>query len=119
MLDIRESLVPGGQVILETIGIPGEESYALFPEDRYANMKNVWFVPTLSCFMNWTKKAKLIDVELICDSPLTIEEQRNTKWAPPPKPSLIDALDPNDHSKTKEGHPAPRRFLISAKKKKN
>jgi tRNA (mo5U34)-methyltransferase len=117
MVDIREALAPGGQVILETIGIPGEESYALFPEDRYANMKNVWFVPTLSCFMNWAKKAKLIDVELICDSEMTTEEQRNTYWAPPPKPSLIDALDPHDHSKTKEGHPAPRRFLISAKKR--
>lgn len=117
MIDLRESLKPGGQAIIETIGIPGDESIALFPEDRYANMKNVWFIPTLPCLINWAKKARLVDVEVIADTELTTDEQRNTEWAPPPKPSLIDALDPNDPSKTKEGHLAPRRFLISAKKK--
>ena len=45
-IDIKNALRPGGQVILETIGIPGTEPVALFPEDRYAKMRNVWFVPT-------------------------------------------------------------------------
>lgn len=117
MLDIREALRPGGVVYLETIGIPGEDSYALFPEDRYARMGNVWFVPTLSCFMNWAKKAKLIDVELVADTDLTEDEQRLTKWCPPPFQSLRDSLDPKDPNKTIEGHPAPRRFLIKARKK--
>lgn len=118
MLDIRESLKPGGTVYLETIGIPGEESYALFPEDRYARMRNVWFVPTLSCFMNWAKKARLINVEVVADTDLTEDEQRITPWCPPPFQSLKDSLDPNDPSVTVEGHPAPRRFLIKATKKK-
>lgn len=117
LIDIREALKPGGQAIIETIGIPGDESYALFPEDRYAKMRNVFFVPTLSCFINWCKKAKLIDVEVISSTPLTFEEQRLTNWCPPPSQSLEDFLDPEDNSKTIEGHPAPMRFCLKARKK--
>jgi tRNA (mo5U34)-methyltransferase len=118
LINIRESLVPGGQMILETIGIPGEDSIALFPEDRYAKMRNVFFVPTLSCLINWTKKAKFTDVEVISSTPLTPDEQRLTPWCPPPHQSLEDFLDPNDKSKTFEGHPAPMRFCIKARRKK-
>lgn len=118
LLDIRESLVPGGVAFLETIGIPGDESYALFPEDRYARMGNVWFVPTLNCFINWATKAKFINIEVVADTLLTDEEQRKTSWCPPPFQSLNDSLDPNDPTKTVEGHPAPRRFLIRVEKKK-
>ncbi len=117
LLNIREALKPGGQLILETIGIPGEQDMALFPADRYAKMKNVWFVPTLSCFKNWCVRSKFVDVEIIADTPLTPEEQRLTPWCPPPHQSLADFLDPNDHSKTIEGYPAPRRFALVARKK--
>jgi tRNA (mo5U34)-methyltransferase len=117
LINIREALKPGGQAIIETIGIPGEDSYALFPEDRYAKMRNVFFVPTLSCFINWLKKAKFIDVEVIAATELTFEEQRLTNWCPPPSQSLEDFLDPNDSSKTIEGHPAPMRFCLKARKK--
>jgi tRNA (mo5U34)-methyltransferase len=119
LLEIKEALKPGGEVILETIGIPGEESTALFPEDRYAKMKNVWFVPTMSCFVNWAKRAKFVDVEIISDTPLTFEEQRKTKWCPETYQSLEDFLDKDDPTKTIEGHPAPRRFMIKAKKRMN
>jgi tRNA (mo5U34)-methyltransferase len=117
LIDIREALKPGGQAILETIGIPGNDSTALFPEDRYARMGNVWFVPTLSCFVNWAKKARFIDVEVIADTDLTQEEQRLTKWCPPPFQSLNDSLNPENPKLTIEGHPAPRRFLLSVRKK--
>jgi tRNA (mo5U34)-methyltransferase len=117
LLDIKKSMKPGGQLILETIGIPGEEPVALFPEDRYAKMRNVWFVPTLSCLVNFAKKARFGEVEVVADTPLTSDEQRLTDWCPPPRQSLEDFLDPEDPSKTIEGHPAPRRFLISCRKK--
>ena len=117
LLDIKKSMRPGGQLILETIGIPGEKSIALFPEDRYAKMRNVWFVPTLSCLVNFAKKARFGDIEVVADTPLTSDEQRLTDWCPPPRQSLEDFLDPNDQTKTIEGHPAPRRFLISCRKK--
>ncbi len=117
LVDIRNALKPGGELIIETIGIPGEQSYALFPEDRYAKMKNVWFVPTLSCFINWVRRAKFIDVEIVSDTELTFDEQRNTSWCPRPFQSLEDFLDKNNTSKTIEGHEAPRRFCLKAKKK--
>lgn len=116
LLDLRNSLRVGGEVILETIGIPGENSYALFPEGRYANMKNIWFIPTLSCFINWAKKAHFKNIEVISDTLLTPEEQRNTRWCPPPHQSLEDFLAPSDPDHTIEGHPAPRRFCIRAQK---
>lgn len=117
LLDIREALKPGGSLVLETIGIPGEETYALFPSERYAKMKNVWFVPTLSCFKNWVERARFIDVEIISDTPLLPEEQRLTDWCPPPHQSLEDFLDPENSDLTVEGYPAPRRFSLIAKKR--
>ncbi len=117
LIDIRDALAPGGEAILETIGIPGEDSYALFPEDRYAKMRNVWFIPTLSCFINWAQKAKFVDVEVIASTPLTFDEQRNTDWCPAPFQSLEDFIDPQDKSKTIEGHPAPMRFCIKARRR--
>jgi len=119
LLDIKQALKPGGQIIIETIGIPGEDSVALCPDDRYANMKNVYFIPTLSCLQSWLKKAKFTDIEVVSADLMTIEEQRLTKWCPPPHQSLQNFLDSKDISKTIEGHPAPMRFAVSARKKKN
>ncbi|RLA63573.1 MAG: tRNA 5-methoxyuridine(34)/uridine 5-oxyacetic acid(34) synthase CmoB [Epsilonproteobacteria bacterium] len=115
LLDIKNALRPGGQVILETIGIPGVAPVALCPMDRYAKMKNIWFVPTLNCLIAWAHKTKFCDIEVIADTLLTPKEQRTTKWSG--KQSLIDFLDPEDPTKTIEGHPAPRRFCLSMKKK--
>ena len=119
LLEMKRSLVPGGEILLETIGIPGKESYALFPEDRYAKMRNVWFVPTTDCFLNWIKRAKFKDVELIEVSELTSDEQRLTKWCPPPRESLEDFLDPHDRTKTLEGYPAPIRIAAKARRHPN
>ena len=44
----------------------------------------------------------------------TVEEQRGTEWMK--YQSLSDFLDPEDHSKTIEGLPAPMRAVIVAKK---
>ncbi len=117
MLAIREALVPGGQAIIETIGIPGNDSVALFPPDRYARMGNVWFVPTLACLVAWADKARFSEIEVIADTALTTQEQRLSAWCPPPSQSLMDGLDPSDPTRTIEGHPAPRRFMIKVKKK--
>ena len=44
----------------------------------------------------------------------TLEEQRKTDWLE--NESLIDFLDPKDHSKTTEGYQAPTRAVILANK---
>ncbi|MEH0860847.1 MULTISPECIES: tRNA 5-methoxyuridine(34)/uridine 5-oxyacetic acid(34) synthase CmoB [Halobacteriovorax] len=117
LISIREALVPGGEMIMETIGIPGEDSTCLFPEDRYSKMRNVWFLPTLTCLKNWINRTGFIDIEVVSVSTTNFEEQRKTPWCPPPHQSLEDFLDDNDKSKTVEGYPAPVRFCIKAKKK--
>jgi tRNA (mo5U34)-methyltransferase len=112
---LKQALRPGGSLILETIGIPGEESVALFPEDRYAKMRNIWFIPTLSCLKNWAIKAKFKSVDICHSVPLTCEEQRTTPWCNENAPSLEDFLDPDDKTKTVEGHPAPYRMTVIAR----
>ncbi len=116
LIAIRKALRPGGTLILETIGIQGEESYALFPEDRYTKMKNIYFIPTLSCLINWAKKAKFKDIEVISMAKTTKEEQRLTSWCPPPIHNFSDFLNPDDEEKTIEGYPAPYRFALKMKK---
>lgn len=114
--DIRNALRPSGTIILESIGIPGEDPVALFPNGPYAKMSNVWFIPTLSCMINWAHKAKFKNIEIVSSSKMTLDEQRNTLWCPKPFQSLEDFLDPEDRNKTVEGHPAPMRFCLSLKK---
>lgn len=117
LIDMRNALTSEGTLILETIGIPGEGSHCLFPEGRYAKMRNVWFLPTLECLKNWMSRTGFTDIEVLSVAETTNEEQRLSPWCPPPFQSLEEFLDPNDKTKTVEGHPAPVRFCIKAKKK--
>ena len=119
LIDIREALKSEGTAIIETIGIPGEESICLFPEDKYSKMRNVWFLPTLSCLKNWVLRAGFTDIEVISVSKTDFSEQRLTDWCPPPHQSLKDFLKEGDDTKTVEGYPAPMRFCLKAKKKKS
>jgi len=114
---IHSALKPNGELIIETIGIEGNGPVALFPEDRYARMRNVWFVPTLNCLKNWLQRTKFIDIEVLSTQWGLASEQRTTQWCPSGHQSYKDFLDPNDSSKTIEGHPAPKRFCIKARKK--
>lgn len=109
---LRTTLRPGGQLVLETIYVPGAESYACTPEDRYARMRNVWLLPTIGELTTWMKRSGYQDIELVDRSITTIEEQRTTEWMP--FESLREALDPDDPSKTVEGWPAPHRVIVTA-----
>lgn len=111
---VWDAMKPGGQLIVESSGIPGKESIALFPEKRYAKVPGTWFVPTQSCLVHWLQRAGFREVEPFFEKKLTIEEQRRTFWAP--YESLEDFLDPVDSSLTVEGYPAPWRFYIQARK---
>ncbi len=111
---IWKSMKSGGQLIIESQGIPGKGSHALFPEDRYAKAGNVWFVPTADCLVNWIKRAGFKEVECFSVAETTTDEQRKTEYAP--WESLDDFLDPGDRSKTVEGYPAPVRICIKARK---
>ena len=109
---LRATLRRGGQLVLETIFIPGEESFACTPPDRYARMKNVWLLPTLAELTTWLRRSGFRDVEIVDTAITTSEEQRSTEWMS--FESLAQALDPQDPTRTVEGWPAPRRVVVTA-----
>lgn len=111
---IKHSLVEGGILICESIAIPGEEPVALFPQERYAKMRNVYFVPTVSCLESMLHRAGFKEIETFSVTEMTHDEQRKTAYAP--FESLEDFLNPDDLSKTVEGFPAPLRVCVKAKR---
>lgn len=113
--DLRNSLVVGGRAIVESQSIPGDGSMALFPENRYAKARNVYFVPTQDCLVNWVRRAGFKDVEVVSHCPVTTEEQRMTEFMT--YHSLAEFLDPEDSSKTAEGYPAPWRTVVVGTRK--
>ena len=114
LLALKDCLVKGGELVLETLVIEGDVNQVLVPEDRYAQMRNVWFLPSIPALERWLRRAGFSDVRCVDVSTTTIEEQRATEWMK--FQSLSDYLDPNDHSKTIEGLPAPMRAVIVARK---
>ena len=111
---LRGSLVRGGELVLETLVVDGDENTVLVPEGRYAQMRNVWFLPSVPLLMRMLRRAGFDQVELIDCSDTSVEEQRATDWMR--FQSLPDFLDPNDPTKTIEGYPAPRRAALRARK---
>ncbi|RMH21542.1 MAG: tRNA 5-methoxyuridine(34)/uridine 5-oxyacetic acid(34) synthase CmoB [Gammaproteobacteria bacterium] len=112
LISLRSQLRPGGQLILETLVVKGGEHTVLLPETRYANMKNVWFIPSCEQLERWLRRCRFVDIEKLDESPTTTKEQRQTQWMP--FHSLEQALDPSDSSKTAEGYPGPIRVIYRA-----
>jgi len=114
LLALKDCLVKGGELVLETLVVEGDGQQVLVPEDRYAQMRNVWFVPSVPALELWLRRAGFVDVRCVDVSITTVEEQRGTDWMR--FQSLSDYLDPADHSRTVEGLPAPMRAVIVARK---
>ena len=112
---LRSALRPGGLLLLETQAIPGEESIAFFPPERYAKLRNVFFVPTVACLTSWLTRLGFVDVSVISLVPANTEEQRRTNFAP--DESLAEFLDPSEPTLTREGHPAPLRAIVVGRKR--
>jgi len=112
---LKNSLKPGGQLILEGMGIDAKDPVCLFPETRYAKAPGVWFLPSLSCMVNWVKRAGFKDVEVVDSRKTTSEEQRNSKYCPRPFETLKDFLNPENEDETVEGYPAPWRHMVVAR----
>ena len=112
LLELKESLRPGGELILETLVISGGPGAALVPEDRYAKMRNVWFIPSCATLIAWMKRCGYKNIRLVNIAHTSITEQRRTDWMQ--FQSLQDFLNPNDPHLTIEGLPAPCRAIIIA-----
>jgi tRNA (mo5U34)-methyltransferase len=109
-----QALHPNGTLVLETLVIE-DNSGVLIPEDRYAMMRNVWFIPSLSMLELWLRRTGFGDINVVNVTPTTSVEQRRTEWMR--FESLVDFLDPSDSTRTIEGHPAPVRALLTARRK--
>lgn len=114
LLALKDCLRRDGQLVLETLVVPGDAQQVLVPEDRYAQMRNVWFLPSVAALERWLRRAGFADVRCVDVSVTGTDEQRATEWMR--FQSLADFLDPADHSRTIEGLPAPTRAVLLARK---
>ena len=110
---IQQLLQRQGCLILETLVVEGDETTCLMPQDRYAQMRNVWFLPSVPMLMLWLQRLGFKDIECVDTSYTTVEEQRSTDWML--FHSLPEFLDKKT-GKTVEGHPPPMRAIIKAYK---
>ncbi len=110
--DIGESMRPGGELILENLVIDSRQNICLFPKDRYAKMRNVFFIPDLGAMESWLLRAGFTKIRCVDVVKTTRDEQRNTGWIQ--TETLEDFLDPDDPDKTVEGYPAPVRAIFIA-----
>ncbi|AYC33911.1 tRNA 5-methoxyuridine(34)/uridine 5-oxyacetic acid(34) synthase CmoB [Pseudomonas cavernae] len=114
LLALKDCLRKGGELVLETLVVDGDERQVLVPEDRYAQMRNVWFLPSAPALALWLRRAGFVEVRCVDVSVTSVEEQRATDWMR--YQSLPDFLDPSDRSRTIEGLPAPKRAVLVARK---
>lgn len=114
LLELKSTLRPGGEVVLETLVIEGKEGDTLMPEDRYARMRNVWFIPSVPTLERWLQRAGFEGIRAVDVTATTVEEQRSTDWMR--FQSLPDFLDPDDPNRTIEGYPGPLRATLVARK---
>lgn len=102
----------GGELVLETLVIAGDENQVLVPQDRYARMSNVWFIPSVPALCKWLVKTGFVDVRIADMTKTTVEEQRATPWMP--GESLEKCLNAENPDLTIEGLPAPVRAVVIA-----
>ncbi|MGJ8518088.1 tRNA 5-methoxyuridine(34)/uridine 5-oxyacetic acid(34) synthase CmoB [Carnimonas bestiolae] len=113
---LREALRPGGELVLETLVVEGDETTVLMPGERYAAMPNVYFLPSSKALAHWLERCGFTDVRIVDEANTQLDEQRSTDWMT--FQSLKDFLDPQDHRSTIEGYPAPRRAVLVATREK-
>ncbi|MEY3089828.1 MAG: hypothetical protein RL113_144 [Pseudomonadota bacterium] len=109
---LYKGLNEGGELILDTFMIDGEDEVCLTPKERYSKIPNIYFIPTVNALKNWCLRAGFESVEVLEIMKTDLEEQRKTEWID--TQSLEDFLHPDDDTKTVEGYPAPKRVYIKA-----
>lgn len=113
LLELKGCLRPDGELVLETLVIEGGVDKVLLPGQRYAQMRNVWFLPSCEALMVWLRRCGYKNIKLIDVTKTSVDEQRRTEWMR--FNSLSDFLDPQNDELTCEGLPAPTRAIITAR----
>ncbi|WP_448550200.1 tRNA 5-methoxyuridine(34)/uridine 5-oxyacetic acid(34) synthase CmoB [Thalassotalea fusca] len=114
LYQLKSQLANGGELVLETLIVDGDENTVLVPGERYAKMRNVWFLPSADAMCAWMRRCGFKNVRHVNTDVTALDEQRKTEWID--TESLKDFLDPNDPEKTIEGYPAPKRAIFVANK---
>lgn len=110
--ELRGHLRNGGELVLETLVIDGPNGQVLVPENRYAKMRNIWFIPSCLTLESWLKRCTFRNIRLIDVSRTRTDEQRRTAWMH--HESLADQLNPQNPDLTVEGLPSPQRAIFLA-----
>ena len=108
--ELKSFIKPGGELVLETLVIEGDENTVLVPEGRYAKMRNVWFIPSTAMLERWLKRLGFVDIKVVDVCQTSVEEQHATEWME--YESLADFLGPDNSDLTIEGYPAPLRACL-------
>lgn len=112
LLELKGCLRPGGQLILETLIVEGDQETVFMPPGRYAKMRNVWFLPSVKAMILWLQRCGFREIACVNTNRTSREEQRPTEWMR--FESLVDYIDPDDPTKTIEGYPTPLRAIFTA-----
>lgn len=115
LTQLKHQLRKGGELVLETLVVDGDETTVLMAGERYAQMRNVWFLPSTAALTVWLERVGFTDIKVVDVNTTTLDEQRSTEWMT--TQSLKDFLDPDDPSRTIEGYPAPQRAVMVATRK--
>ncbi|WP_340679717.1 tRNA 5-methoxyuridine(34)/uridine 5-oxyacetic acid(34) synthase CmoB [Paraglaciecola sp.] len=114
LYQLKNQLRKGGELVLETLVVEGDEQTVFMPKDRYAQMRNVWYLPSAKALTLWLERVGFSNVRVVDLALTTTEEQRKTQWME--SLSLADFLMPDDASRTIEGYPAPLRAVLIAER---
>lgn len=115
LFELRDALAPGGQLVMETLIIEENDQSVLVPRDRYAKMRNVWFITNTEVIISMLLRCGFINPRVVDITRTTTQEQKQTEWMN--FESLETFLDPTDEKRTIEGYPAPLRAIFVAEKK--
>ncbi len=110
---LKSLLSKKGTLVLETLVVSGDELTCLVPQGRYAQMRNVWFLPSVDMLCCWLKKIGFKNIQVIDESLTTPDEQRTTEWMK--FHSLSEFLSTNQ-KQTVEGYSPPKRAIITCQK---
>src|SRR5690606_25694769 len=78
--ELKDTLRPGGELVLETLVIEGALGDVLMPEDRYAMMRSVWFIPSTETLLLWCRRAGFKNARVVDLNQTSLQEQRQTDW---------------------------------------
>ena len=103
LIHCKSCLREGGEFVLETLVVEGDENRVLLPEDRYAKMRNVWNIPSPAYARRLLRRCGFRNPRLVNINRTSSSEQRRTPWMN--FESLEDFLDPKIRARPLKGIP--------------